>query len=191
MVRHSLLEQRNQIDTRAWLEEQVVHVQPARQLDLPLLCEMNARLLRGLDLGEQRAGVPRTIPLAVRCLRYGIRYPPPPEEVPALLTAHVQWLHSPKAGQLTAIARAVRVATAISDIHPFVDGNGRTARLAAAAILLGAGYRYGKEVTLEEYLESRRRTWRVGVALAINGEPAILRDLFEAAVSALMHVSSS
>jgi Fic family protein len=44
-------------------------------------------------------------------------------------------------------------------IHPFADGNGRTARIATNAMLLQAGYEVGRYVSIEQLLSDRRHAY--------------------------------
>lgn len=61
---------------------------------------------------------------------------PSPAEVPALMGAFASWLAAAATGPATAFAAHRRLVA----IHPFNDGNGRTARLLMNLLLLRAGY---------------------------------------------------
>ncbi len=61
---------------------------------------------------------------------------PSPAEVPALMGDFAQWLGSATDSPETAFAAHHRLV----DIHPFNDGNGRTARLLMNLILIRGGY---------------------------------------------------
>ena len=61
---------------------------------------------------------------------------PSPAEVPALMGDFAQWLASAQATPETAFAAHRRLVA----IHPFNDGNGRTARLLMNLVLLRGGY---------------------------------------------------
>ena len=65
--------------------------------------------------------------------RYGF---PSPAEVPALMGDFSRWLARAEAGPATAFAAHRQLVA----IHPFNDGNGRTARLLMNLVLLRAGY---------------------------------------------------
>jgi Fic family protein len=62
---------------------------------------------------------------------------PPPEQVPALMESFIRWLRTVKGHPLRISADAH---LKLVDIHPFRDGNGRTARLFMAVLLLQSGY---------------------------------------------------
>jgi Fic family protein len=62
--------------------------------------------------------------------------PPNPIKVPDLMVG----LFTSLAGVADPVERAARLHHGVASIHPFTDGNGRTARLAMNFILLAAGY---------------------------------------------------
>lgn len=61
---------------------------------------------------------------------------PSPAELPALMAEFAAWLHDAPIGPATAFTAHRRLV----DIHPFNDGNGRTARLLMNLILIQGGY---------------------------------------------------
>ena len=81
--------------------------------------------------GGQYANLPRF----VRTER-GRHTFPSPAEIPALMGDFVRWLGTAPNTPDTAFAAHRRVV----DIHPFNDGNGRTARLLMNLVLIRAGY---------------------------------------------------
>jgi Fic family protein len=66
----------------------------------------------------------------------GRHYFPSPAEVPALMGDFARWLGTATATPETAFTAHRRLV----DIHPFNDGNGRTARLVMNLVLLRGGY---------------------------------------------------
>lgn len=66
--------------------------------------------------------------------------PPPYDQVPALMESYVEWLNSEEARSMHAVRYAALAHYKLVDIHPFIDGNGRTSRLIMNLILLKAGY---------------------------------------------------
>jgi Fic family protein len=77
-----------------------------------------------------------------------IYLPPPAGEVPALIDALMDWLQktSEPGPVVSALAHV-----SIAGIHPFSDGNGRTARIAASLAMYRAGYRLPQFTSLEEW----------------------------------------
>jgi Fic family protein len=61
---------------------------------------------------------------------------PTPVEIPALMGDFAAWLAAAPPGRETAFAAHARLVA----IHPFSDGNGRTARLLMNLLLINAGY---------------------------------------------------
>lgn len=70
----------------------------------------------------------------------GTHIPPDPEKVPALMESYVAWLNSDEARSMHPVRYAALAHYKLVDIHPFVDGNGRTSRLIMNLILLRGGY---------------------------------------------------
>ena len=65
--------------------------------------------------------------------------PPPPTEIPALMAAFVDELNQKK-DNLHPVLFAAFAHKRLVDIHPFADGNGRTARLLMNLVLVNKGY---------------------------------------------------
>ncbi|XP_018573126.1 adenosine monophosphate-protein transferase FICD homolog isoform X2 [Anoplophora glabripennis] len=70
----------------------------------------------------------------------GSHMPPPHDQVPLLMESYVEWLNSEEAQSMHPVRYAALAHYKLVDIHPFVDGNGRTSRLIMNLILLKAGY---------------------------------------------------
>ncbi|XP_055924686.1 protein adenylyltransferase Fic-like [Argiope bruennichi] len=66
--------------------------------------------------------------------------PPPASEVRYLMERFVEWLQSDNMKLFHPVKRAAVAHYRLAHIHPFVDGNGRTARLLMNLILMKAGY---------------------------------------------------
>lgn len=65
--------------------------------------------------------------------------PPPAREVPALMETWLAWLDG-EGRQYEPVTRATIAHHGFLAVHPFLDGNGRTARLLLNLMLLRAGY---------------------------------------------------
>ncbi|CAH1980503.1 unnamed protein product [Acanthoscelides obtectus] len=70
----------------------------------------------------------------------GSHSPPFHEELPGLMDSYVEWLNSEEARSMHPVRYAALAHYKLVDIHPFIDGNGRTSRLIMNLILLKAGY---------------------------------------------------
>lgn len=135
-------EVRNVLDGLEQLHVQVASGK-APALSRELICEMNSQLLEGIDLEEGAvAGQIRQRPVGVGFYRGA-----PREDCPYLVDRLCDWLEGPDFKSddpeiefaLTLIA-AVMAHLYIAWIHPFDDGNGRTARLIEFLILARSGH---------------------------------------------------
>jgi Fic family protein len=80
-----------------------------------------------------------------------IYLPPEAKDVPALMAALVGWVHRAEKEGLPASLIAALVHYQFVTIHPYYDGNGRTARLLATFILHRGGYGLHGFFSLEEH----------------------------------------
>jgi Fic family protein len=80
--------------------------------------------------------------------------PPGPLDVPHLMQEFVEWINKAEDASpilVTGIAQFQFV-----HIHPFIDGNGRTARLLSTLILYKTGYDFKRLFTISEYYDKDR-----------------------------------
>jgi len=82
--------------------------------------------------------------------------PPQNQEVPGLVKDLLSWINSEKSKELDSIIEAGIVHYELVRIHPFVDGNGRTARVLAALILYLRGFDTDQFFCLDDYYDSDR-----------------------------------
>jgi len=95
---------------------------------------IHALVLRAID--RDNAGRYRTLPVMIAGSRH---LPPQPWAVPKLMEDYGLWLAG-ESLNLHPIVRAAEAHERLVTIHPFIDGNGRTARLTMNLILLAHGY---------------------------------------------------
>ena len=86
-------------------------------------------------------------------IEYG---PPKPQDVAPLMADLFAWLHSAAAAELPAPVRAGILTHRFLSIHPFDDGNGRTARLLATVELWRSHYRMRGFLSFDEYFSADR-----------------------------------
>lgn len=84
----------------------------------------------------ENAGVYRKVKVFISGTDY---VPPAPADVPGRMTAFVAEMNG-KRDKLHPIELAALLHKGLVDIHPFIDGNGRTARLLMNLALVNAGY---------------------------------------------------
>ncbi|HOD00498.1 MAG TPA: Fic family protein [Myxococcota bacterium] len=82
--------------------------------------------------------------------------PPRPRDVPALMADLAAWVESDRARALPGPVAAALLAHRFVSIHPFNDGNGRTARALATAALWRSGYYMQGFLSVEELYNSKR-----------------------------------
>jgi Fic family protein len=80
--------------------------------------------------------------------------PPLPLEVPHLMREFVDWLN--KVDDVSPVLIAGIAQFQFVHIHPFIDGNGRTARLLSTLILYKTGYDFKRLFTISEYYDKDR-----------------------------------
>jgi len=80
--------------------------------------------------------------------------PPPPEEVPKLMKEFVEWLNTEK--DISPVLVAGIAQYRFVEIHPFLDGNGRTARVLCTLILYKNGYDFKRLFSLSEFYDKNR-----------------------------------
>lgn len=82
--------------------------------------------------------------------------PPQNQEVPGLVKNLLSWMNSKESKELDPVIEAGIVHYEFVRIHPFVDGNGRTARVLAALILYLRGFDTNQFFCLDDYYDSDR-----------------------------------
>lgn len=85
--------------------------------------------------------------------------PPPTKSVPNLLQGFLDWLNSPDAAHTHAVLASGVTHYEIVRIHPFVDGNGRTARVLATLLLFMRGFDAKRFFALDDYYDADREAY--------------------------------
>jgi Fic family protein len=80
--------------------------------------------------------------------------PPPAAEVPYLVEDLINWVNSEEGKDLHPVIKAGVIHYELARIHPFVEGNGRTARATATLTLFLDGYDIRRFFSLEEYFDN-------------------------------------
>jgi Fic family protein len=83
--------------------------------------------------------------------------PPAPLDVPHLMREFTEWVS--KAEDVSPILVAGIAQFQFVHIHPFIDGNGRTARLLSTLILYKTGYDFKRLFTISEYYDKDRPSY--------------------------------
>jgi Fic family protein len=126
------------------------------KVDEGLIRTFNSVALKGLpgssNRGKYRVGQNIIVDPATRDVRY---VPPPPEAVPGLMTSYVERVQEWRASHPGPLAAALAHFGLVS-IHPFDDGNGRTARLVADLMLDLTGWSVEGMLSVDPLLFERR-----------------------------------
>ena len=147
---------------------------PGPHLTVDGLCEYNRLVLDGLPLSDE------VEPGRFRRHSVGVgRYPGAPyEDIEYLTRRMVEWLETsfvPLPGHERAfgLLRAIMAHLYIAWIHPFGDGNGRTARLVELEVLLGVGVpTVAAHLLSNHYNQTRSEYYRqLDVAHQRGGDP--------------------
>jgi Fic family protein len=104
---------------------------------------------------EEKVGVIRTTQVVVKDETTGniIFSPPSFVEVPFLIKDFFEWLNSKSSKDMHPIIKAGIAHYILVAIHPFVEGNGRTARAFTTLVLIKEGYDIKRFFSLEEHFD--------------------------------------
>ena len=116
------------------------------------------RLFYG-QIDKDNAGAWRKVRVFISGSR---RVLPAPEKIPGLMSEFVKWI-AVNEGKLHPVELAARVHQKFVYIHPFVDGNGRVARLLMNLVLLRAGWTLAviPPICRHEYIATLERAGRM------------------------------
>jgi len=92
--------------------------------------------------------------------------PPKTKDVPRLVSEFLNWLDSNKIKEINPVILAGIVHYEIARIHPFIDGNGRTARLTASLVLYKSGFDHRRFFALDDYYDEDRHEYYAALKTA-------------------------
>ncbi len=101
---------------------------------------------------------------------------PAVEKVAGLMKNFVEWIQQSAEKEIHPILVAGLVHQEFVAIHPFTDGNGRTARALATLILYQRGYDFKRLFALEDYYNQDRPKYYAAINLGKNYEERITAD---------------
>ena len=125
------LEATNHVRAVDWIQEQAKR-RPNSLTENEIL-HIHDMIIKGID--DASAGRYRSVPVRISG---SVVVLPNPRKVPGLMQKFTEWLASDPG--LHPVELAAEVHYRLVTIHPFVDGNGRSARLLMNLILLMSGY---------------------------------------------------
>jgi Fic family protein len=133
------------------------------------------KLVTHKTLLEDQSGRYRTVPIYVVRRRLGLPQEvmyvgPDAKKVVQLVKALVRWIQESEHRDIHPIVVAGIVHQEIAAIHPFVDGNGRTARALATLVLYQRGYDFRRLFALEDYYNEDRPRYYKAINIGKNYE---------------------
>ncbi len=145
-------------------------------LTVPLIKEYNQMVLAGLQVDD------KTVPGEIRGheVLVGGYHGAPAEDCEYLLNRMCDWLNQPEfcpigdSAIVMGVIRAIMAHLYIAWIHPFGDGNGRTARLVEFQILAAAGVPSDAAHLLSNYYNQTRQEYYRQLALASSSDGGYL-----------------
>jgi Fic family protein len=124
-----------------------------------LIREIHKRLVTGVRGDKATPGEYRKVQnYVVNSRTRKVTYtPPPPQDVPPMMVELVSWLGAERETNPVLVAGIAQFQ--LVHIHPFIDGNGRTARLLSTLCLYRTGYDFKRLFTISEYYDRDRSAY--------------------------------
>lgn len=124
-----------------------------------LIREIHKRLVTGVRGDKASPGEYRKVQnYVVNSRTRKVTYtPPPPQDVPPMMVDLVSWIGAERETNPVLVAGIAQFQ--LVHIHPFIDGNGRTARLLSTLCLYRTGYDFKRLFTISEYYDRDRSAY--------------------------------
>lgn len=156
-----------------------------KKIDVKLFLRIHKTLTKGTLKQEKDCGFFRDRQVFVgkrifdgTQLKEVVEYmPPDTKEVPGLVEEFLSWLNSDGATKINPVILAGIVHYEIARIHPFIDGNGRTARLLASLVLYKSGFDHRRFFALDDYYDKDRSLYYVALKTAQQNKGDITKWL--------------
>jgi len=131
-----------------------------KKLDSNLILQVHDILMQGIVVGKLK-GHYRKAQNIIKDASTGERVYMPPEfkDVPALMHDLIIWTEKSLAEKTSTLIVAATFHYRFVTIHPFMDGNGRVARLVTNYILLRTNYTVGRYASIEKQHEQDRKNY--------------------------------
>ncbi len=138
------------------------------------------RLIVDKILSEEQAGEYRLKQVVIRNSQTGeVTFrPPPPIEVPFLMREYLYWVNRDDKHEIHSVLKAGIAHHELVRIHPFIDGNGRIARVIATLILFLGGYDIRRFFSLEEYYDKDAIVYYESLQKASAGDLTVWLEYF-------------
>ncbi len=159
-----IYEVKNYLNALKYIAQVVETQQPITQKTLLRI----HRLVTDRTLPKDRSGHYRTGPIYVVRRRLGLADEivytgPKAKDVPQLSQYLLTWLAASEREQINPVIVAGILHQEIAAVHPFTDGNGRTARAMATLVLYQRGYDFRRLFALEDYYNRDRGAYYAAI----------------------------
>lgn len=127
---------------------------------MDILMEVH-RLTTRKVIPDDEQGAFRRVQVIVRNKADGeiVFRPPPTAAVPTQLGEFLEWLNSPEGRDHHPVIRAGMTHWELVRIHPFTEGNGRTARAMALLVLFQEGYDVKRFFSIEQFFDQNPKEY--------------------------------
>ncbi|MBU1988192.1 MAG: Fic family protein [Nanoarchaeota archaeon] len=131
------------------------------------------KLVTDKTLPEKQCGKYRQVPIYVVRRRLGmpeeiVYTGPGAKEVKKLMAELIEWIQESEKQDVHPVIVAGVVHQEIAAIHPFADGNGRTARALATLVLYQRGFDFRRLFALEDYYNKDRPAYYRAINVGAN-----------------------
>lgn len=156
-----------------------------KAIDIKLFLDIHRTIAKGTLREEKDCGVFRDRQVFVgkrifdgTQLKEVVEYmPPDTKDVPKLTEEFLDWLNSEGAKKINPVILAGIAHYEIARIHPFIDGNGRTARLLATLVLFKSGFDHRRFFALDDYYDQDRSLYYAALKTAQQAKGDITKWL--------------
>ena len=161
-----IYEVKNYLNALKYIEKVVVEKRPITE---KIILKIH-KLVSDKTLAPKFCGHYRPGPIYVVRRRLGqpqetLYTGPDAKDVPKLMKNFIAWLKQDKDKEINPVITAAIAHLEIAAIHPFNDGNGRTARALATLILYERGYDFRHLFALEDYYNTDRQSYYKAINL--------------------------
>lgn len=166
-----IYEVKNYLNALKYIEKMVTGKKPITE---KVILQIH-KLVTNKTLALQFSGHYRPGPIYVARRRFGMPQEtlytgPDAKQVPKLMADFVEWLKESEKKDINPVLVAGVAHLEIAAIHPFNDGNGRTARALATLILYQRGYDFRRLFALEDYYNTNRQDYYKAINVGENYE---------------------
>jgi len=161
-----IYEVKNYLNALKFIEKTVAEKKPITEKTILKIHKLvTNKTLSPLYCGHYRSGpiyvVRRRLGMPQETLYTG----PEAKRVPQLMAEFAAWLKESEKKEINPVVTAAIAHMEIAAIHPFNDGNGRTARAMATLILYQRGYDFRRLFALEDYYNTDRISYYKAINL--------------------------